>query len=181
MTNVTENGTLALLANEEGYDPIGDRLRAMVRQTIETMFEEELAEALGRGVETFLNCPVQVPCYLSASVSTHGPIWREPQATGRSGRAFAPRRSGSRGPLPAAVLHDGCSIGLIATYASGAVEHGQVTLRVFVNPDPGIHEMVAMLVRRDLQDQPLVTNGIVVGCVANVVEIPVRHLRAGLV
>ena len=49
MTNVTENGALALLANEEGYDPIEDRLRAMVRQTIETMFEEELAEALGRG------------------------------------------------------------------------------------------------------------------------------------
>ena len=49
MTNVTENGALALLANEEGCDPIGDRLRAMVRRTIETMFEEEPAEALGRG------------------------------------------------------------------------------------------------------------------------------------
>jgi transposase-like protein len=49
MTDVTEGGALALLANEEGYDPIEDRLRAMVRQTIETMFEEELAEALGRG------------------------------------------------------------------------------------------------------------------------------------
>lgn len=48
MTDVTENGALALLANEEGYDPIEDRLRSMVRQTIETMFEEELAEALGR-------------------------------------------------------------------------------------------------------------------------------------
>ena len=49
MTELTEGGALALLANEEGYDPIEDRLRAMVRQTIEAMFEEELAEALGRG------------------------------------------------------------------------------------------------------------------------------------
>ena len=49
MIDVIEDGALALLANEEGYDPIEDRLRAMVRQTIETMFEEELAEALGRG------------------------------------------------------------------------------------------------------------------------------------
>lgn len=49
MTEITEDGALALLANEEGYDPIEDRLRAMVRQTIETMFQEELAEALGRG------------------------------------------------------------------------------------------------------------------------------------
>jgi transposase-like protein len=48
MTEYTENGALALLASEEGYDPIEDRLRSMVRQTIETMFEEELAEALGR-------------------------------------------------------------------------------------------------------------------------------------
>jgi transposase-like protein len=48
MTEVTEDGALALLANEEGYDPIEDRLRAMVRQTIEAMFEEELAQALGR-------------------------------------------------------------------------------------------------------------------------------------
>ncbi len=38
----------ALLASEEGYDPIEDRPRAMVRQTIEVMFEEELAEAMGR-------------------------------------------------------------------------------------------------------------------------------------
>ena len=48
MSDVTEDGALALLANEEGYDPIEDRLRAMVRQTIEAMFEEELAQALGR-------------------------------------------------------------------------------------------------------------------------------------
>lgn len=49
MTDVSDSSALALLANEEGYDPIEDRLRAMVRQTIETMFEEELAEVLGRG------------------------------------------------------------------------------------------------------------------------------------
>ena len=48
MTDVAEGGALALLANEEGYDPIEDRLRGMVRQTIEAMFEEELAAALGR-------------------------------------------------------------------------------------------------------------------------------------
>lgn len=48
MTDVTEGGALALLANEEGYDPIENRLFAMVRQTIEAMFEEELARALGR-------------------------------------------------------------------------------------------------------------------------------------
>jgi len=48
MTDVTENSVLALSAHEEGYDPIEDRLWAMVRHTIETMFEEELAEALGR-------------------------------------------------------------------------------------------------------------------------------------
>lgn len=48
MTELTEGSALALLANEEGCDPIENRLRAMVRQTIETMFEEELAEAPGR-------------------------------------------------------------------------------------------------------------------------------------
>jgi transposase-like protein len=48
MTELTEGSAVALLANDEGYDPIEDRLRAMVRQTIESMFEEELAQALGR-------------------------------------------------------------------------------------------------------------------------------------
>lgn len=46
MTDDTEGGALALLANEEGYDSIEDRLRAIVRQTIEAMFEQELAQAL---------------------------------------------------------------------------------------------------------------------------------------
>jgi len=36
------------LAHEDGYDPIEDRLQASVRTTIETMFEEELADFLGR-------------------------------------------------------------------------------------------------------------------------------------
>ena len=49
MTDVTKGSALALLANEEGYETIEERLRAMVRQTIETLFEEELAEVLGRG------------------------------------------------------------------------------------------------------------------------------------
>jgi len=48
MTDITAENALALSAHDEGYDPIEDRLRAMVRRTIETMFEEELAEALGR-------------------------------------------------------------------------------------------------------------------------------------
>ena len=48
MTDITAENALALSAHDESYDPIEDRLRAMVRRTIETMFEEELAEALGR-------------------------------------------------------------------------------------------------------------------------------------
>jgi transposase-like protein len=48
MTDITGENALALSAHDESYDPIEDRLRAMVRRTIETMFEEELAEALGR-------------------------------------------------------------------------------------------------------------------------------------
>ena len=48
MTEFIEDNLLALLAHEDGYDPIEDRLRAMVRHTIVAMFEEELAEALGR-------------------------------------------------------------------------------------------------------------------------------------
>ena len=48
MTDITGENALALSAHDESYDPIEDRLRAMVRRTIETMFEEKLAEALGR-------------------------------------------------------------------------------------------------------------------------------------
>ena len=48
MTEITQNPALSLLSDAAGYDPIEDRLRASVRATIETMFEEELAEFLGR-------------------------------------------------------------------------------------------------------------------------------------
>ena len=42
MTNTTATSALSLLAHEEGYDPIEDRLRANIRATIEAVFEEEL-------------------------------------------------------------------------------------------------------------------------------------------
>ena len=48
MNQITESSAVSLLTNEAGYDPIEDRLRANVRATIEAMFEEELAEFLGR-------------------------------------------------------------------------------------------------------------------------------------
>ena len=48
MNQTTESSAVSLLANEAGYDPIEDRLRANVRATIEAMFEEELAGFLGR-------------------------------------------------------------------------------------------------------------------------------------
>ncbi len=48
MTEITQNPALSLLSDAAGYDPIEGRLRASVRATIETMFEEELAEFLGR-------------------------------------------------------------------------------------------------------------------------------------
>ena len=48
MTDFIEDSELALSAHDDGYDPIEDRLRSMVRHTIEAMFEEELTEALGR-------------------------------------------------------------------------------------------------------------------------------------
>jgi putative transposase len=48
MKKNTESSTVSLLVNDGGYDLIEDRLRASVRATIETMFEEELATFLGR-------------------------------------------------------------------------------------------------------------------------------------
>lgn len=48
MTEITQNPALSLLSDAAGYDPIEDRLRASVRAMIETMFEEELADFLGR-------------------------------------------------------------------------------------------------------------------------------------
>lgn len=48
MTQITDTQAFSLLADETGFDPIEDRLRANVRVTIEAMFEEELADFLGR-------------------------------------------------------------------------------------------------------------------------------------
>jgi transposase-like protein len=48
MTQITDTSTLALLACEEGLDPIEDRLRANIRGTIEAVFDEELNGFLGR-------------------------------------------------------------------------------------------------------------------------------------
>ena len=39
MTNTTETGTILLLACEDGFDPIEDRLRTNIRMTIETVFQ----------------------------------------------------------------------------------------------------------------------------------------------
>jgi transposase-like protein len=48
MAQITDTGTTALLACEEGFDPIEDRLRANIRGTIEAVFDEELDGFLGR-------------------------------------------------------------------------------------------------------------------------------------
>ncbi len=48
MTQIADTSTLALLACEEGFDPIEDRLRANIRGTIEAVFNEELNGFLGR-------------------------------------------------------------------------------------------------------------------------------------
>ena len=48
MSQTNETACFALLAEEAGFDPIEERLRANVRATIESVFEEELASFLGR-------------------------------------------------------------------------------------------------------------------------------------
>lgn len=48
MTKTTATSALSLLAHEDGYDPLEDRLRANIRATIEAVFEEELEGILGR-------------------------------------------------------------------------------------------------------------------------------------
>ena len=48
MTQITDTSTTALLASEVGCDPIEDRLRQNIRATIAAVFEEELAEVIGR-------------------------------------------------------------------------------------------------------------------------------------
>jgi len=48
MKQNTDSSSFSPLPDAGGYDPIEDRLRANVRATIEAMFEEELADFLGR-------------------------------------------------------------------------------------------------------------------------------------
>jgi transposase-like protein len=48
MTKTTDTNALSLLACDEGFDPIEDRLRANIRSTIEAVFNEELDGFLGR-------------------------------------------------------------------------------------------------------------------------------------
>ncbi len=48
MNQITDTGPLSLLAFEEGLGPIEDRLRANIRSTIESVFEEELDSFPGR-------------------------------------------------------------------------------------------------------------------------------------
>lgn len=48
MTKTTDTSAISLLACEDGFDPIEDRLRANIRTTIEAVFEEELDGFLGR-------------------------------------------------------------------------------------------------------------------------------------
>jgi transposase-like protein len=48
MTQITDTSALSLLACDDGFDPIEDRLRANIRGTIEAVFNEELDSFLGR-------------------------------------------------------------------------------------------------------------------------------------
>jgi transposase-like protein len=48
MNQITDASSLSLLACDEGFDPIEDRLRANIRGTIEAVFNEELNGFLGR-------------------------------------------------------------------------------------------------------------------------------------
>ncbi|MCA0943308.1 IS256 family transposase [Salipiger pacificus] len=48
MTEINDAAGFALPADEAGFDPIEDRLRATVRATIEAMFEDELEAFIGR-------------------------------------------------------------------------------------------------------------------------------------
>ena len=44
MTRITDTSAVALLACEEGFDPIEERPRANIRGTIEAVFNEELVQ-----------------------------------------------------------------------------------------------------------------------------------------
>lgn len=48
MKQITDTSAATLLTGEAGFDPIEDRLRQNIRATIESLFEEELAEFIGR-------------------------------------------------------------------------------------------------------------------------------------
>ena len=48
MTKTTDTSALSLLACEDGFDPIEDRLRANIRSTIKAVFDEELNTFLDR-------------------------------------------------------------------------------------------------------------------------------------
>ena len=48
MNQNTDTSAFSLLACDEGFDPIEDRLRANIRGTIEAVFNEELDGFLGR-------------------------------------------------------------------------------------------------------------------------------------
>ena len=48
MNKNTDRSTFSLLPEDDGFDPIEDRLRSNVRATIEAMFEEALADFLAR-------------------------------------------------------------------------------------------------------------------------------------
>jgi transposase-like protein len=48
MNQITDTSAFSLLACDEGFDPIEDRLRANIRGTIEAVFNEELNGFLGR-------------------------------------------------------------------------------------------------------------------------------------
>lgn len=48
MNQTTDTSAVSLLACDDGFDPIEDRLRANIRSTIETVFNEELDSFLGR-------------------------------------------------------------------------------------------------------------------------------------
>jgi len=48
MNQTTDTSAVSLLACDDGFDPIEDRLRATIRSTIEAVFNEELDSFLGR-------------------------------------------------------------------------------------------------------------------------------------
>ena len=48
MNQTIDTSALSLLAFEDGFDPIEERLRANIRSTIEAVFQEELDSFLGR-------------------------------------------------------------------------------------------------------------------------------------